>query len=148
MYHFRNLWYVALMVVPLPFKFTLKLCCHYCGQETDKYEVRFNKSDIKFFVGFMEIFRPVQKFDVMIDIHTYIQNESASLPKEGKRARTKLRISSCNSDHVAHTVLRGSLRLLSWPPNLFSQPDRKAQIKDTLKRAPVTKASQRSPDSV
>jgi hypothetical protein len=54
----------------------------------------------------MEFFRLAQKFDVMIDTYT---KPSLTLLKEGKRARTKLQISNCNSDHVAYTVLRGFL---------------------------------------
>jgi hypothetical protein len=68
-YHFRNLRYVALMVVLLPYKFILTPCCHYCGQETDKYEVRFDKNGIMFLASFMEFFHLVQKFDVMIDTY-------------------------------------------------------------------------------
>ena len=56
MYHFRNLRYVALMMVLLPYKFILTPGRLYCGQETDKYEVRFNKNDIKFFVNLWKFF--------------------------------------------------------------------------------------------
>jgi hypothetical protein len=162
MYHFRNLRYVALMVVLLPYEFILTPCCHNCWQKTDKYKVRFNKNYIKFFVlwkffvwfkslilWYTYIHKYIHTFThayihtyIYTYIHTYILRESALLPKEGKRARTKLRISSCNSDHVAHTVLRGSSHCFRGHQisslSLREKPKLKIPLQELLSQRPLS----------